>query len=262
LIVKRSENIKLGGFYVFPGGILDALDFTMGSVYQTKPEVSPPLPGINSVDLSALKYCALRETYEETGILLGEPSAPIGYSFAGVCKELENYPRLSELQYFHRTLTPTIVPDKYDTTYFLTEVDPAVQVNLNLEECSQFEWTSPLAALNAYIKGTVKLMPPQVLSLYMLAHFSEIAKAKEALQQSAPMFEWPEVLPQEKLVCLTGDYRHSRTSDEVKEQRLENYLTLPTSSSKMRFYISPQLYPILRQAQHELRLVDGTLLQR
>jgi 8-oxo-dGTP pyrophosphatase MutT (NUDIX family) len=256
-MIKRAETIRLGGFFVFPGGMLDASDSSTDPNFQASSETSPSLEGIPTLDLTALKICALRETYEETGILLGELSAPQHTTFLGACSQQEVYPNLAQLQHFFRILTPISSPLKYDTTFFLAEVHPDVQVNLNLEESSEFCWVEPLTALNMYLQGNFQLMPPQVIIMSILAHFADIRRVQIAMQTMPYTVERPEFLAKEKHMLLIGDYRHSLTTPETKALKLSNYLVKTDRGTIVR--MSPQVYPALQLSQFKLNLTEGLL---
>lgn len=259
LMVKRSENIRLGGFNVFPGGMLDAQDSTAESFvfFNNRTEPSPHIEGIDAVDLTALKICALRETYEETGILLFDSAVPAGLTFLDACRQSRGGFNLARLSYFYRVLTPRIAQDRYDTTFFLSEVGPDAQITLNPDECKEYAWVEPLFALNEYMSGSFKMLPPQVLSLFMLAHFPNYDSVAQGLSTMQYNVEWPEFVPEDKAICLTGDYRHSRTVPEIKEMRLENYIAMPGPSSSLRVRINTLAYPCLARTPFKLEVNEG-----
>src|SRR5262249_12577312 len=57
--VKRSPTLAfMGGYHAFPGGQTDREDVTIG------------VAGCDSADESTMRACAVRELFEETGVLL------------------------------------------------------------------------------------------------------------------------------------------------------------------------------------------------
>jgi hypothetical protein len=154
-------------------------------------------------------------------------------------------------------LTPPSSPYKYDTTFFLAEVHPDVQVNLNHEESSEFCWIEPLTALNMYLQGHFKLITPQVIILSLLAHFVDIRRVQVAMQTMPYCIERPEYHSKEELVLLTGDYRHSLTTPQTKALKLLNYHVSTGRGSLV--HMSPQVYPALLLSQFKLDLIEGQL---
>ncbi len=109
-------------FYVFPGGRLDAQDLRLAPAAPLRPEVSaklarscPPRRG------QGLALAAVRETWEETGLMLGRPDArqpapaPAAQGFAagGLA------PALDALDYVGRAITPPEAPIRFHNRFFL-----------------------------------------------------------------------------------------------------------------------------------------------
>lgn len=79
LFIQRARSSGfMAGAHVFPGGVLDAED---GSTEWKPPIVAPitdatPFPlRTDKADSLALRICALRELFEETGLMLARPAA-------------------------------------------------------------------------------------------------------------------------------------------------------------------------------------------
>ncbi len=113
--------------YVFPGGRLDPGDRRMaaagalpGAAEARLAALAPRSPGLPR----ALALAAIRETFEETGLMVAErgcgaPQAPpAGWAdFAA----LEAYPHLEPLHFVARATTPPRLPRRYDTVFFAAE---------------------------------------------------------------------------------------------------------------------------------------------
>lgn len=111
------------GVYVFPGGAVDRGDFNLkterdaaGAVIERLGRKAPPPLA------RALPWTALRETWEETGLMLGAPGAAQGtegcpalgaYASAGLA------PDLGALDYLMRAVTPSYVPIRFNTRFFI-----------------------------------------------------------------------------------------------------------------------------------------------
>lgn len=126
LMGRRSgAHVFMPNKYVFPGGKTDACDHGISTPH-----------GLNDTSRTALKAApraaalalsAIRETYEETGLLIGLPSpfqakSPDWQMFA----DLEHAPNLSALAYIARAITPPGLKRRYDTRFFACFRDHAV----------------------------------------------------------------------------------------------------------------------------------------
>ncbi len=114
--------------WVFPGGRVDRGDFTAPSATDLTPQVtakltltarhaSPRLP-------RALGLAAIRETFEEAGLLLAK-DAPVRPG-AGPWRpflEAGALPDLSALQYVARAITPPYRPKRFDARFFMAEAE-------------------------------------------------------------------------------------------------------------------------------------------
>ena len=112
------------GRYVFPGGALEPADRRPSGF----PEALQPPPGGIDRDshagLAAFARAALRETFEETGLLLGRPAryrpGPVAdvwrlYAARGLA------PAFADLRLFARAITPPHYPLRFHARYFLAE---------------------------------------------------------------------------------------------------------------------------------------------
>ncbi len=113
------------GVYVFPGGAVDRGDFDLqterdaaGAVIERLGRKAPPPLA------RALLWTALRETWEETGLMLGGPGAAQG---TDGCPALDAYasaglaPDLGALDYLMRAVTPSYVPIRFNTRFFIAD---------------------------------------------------------------------------------------------------------------------------------------------
>jgi 8-oxo-dGTP pyrophosphatase MutT (NUDIX family) len=135
LLGKRHHGHKfLPGKYVFPGGGVEPLDKRMPTArpldrhaeQRLMRAVKRPSP----VKARALALAAIRETYEETGLMLGAPAsdapgAPPGpWAAFGRAQIL---PDLASIHFVARAITPPRRPKRFDTRFFAADAGAIVQ---------------------------------------------------------------------------------------------------------------------------------------
>jgi 8-oxo-dGTP pyrophosphatase MutT (NUDIX family) len=195
LMVKRHHQIDfVPGALVFPGGKTHAGDHD--PQWATR--------ALGWADLApekrALRIAAIREAYEETGILIAR--RPDGAPFAGDDRaalarpEVESGRRtfldlvgdldlrldLAALTVFARWITPRIVPKRFDTWFFIAAA-PADQLALcDGRETVDAEWIAPAEALRLGELGERKVIFPTRMNLTLLAQASG---ARDAVARAA-----------------------------------------------------------------------------
>ncbi|MGO4851236.1 NUDIX hydrolase [Phaeovulum sp. W22_SRMD_FR3] len=115
--------------YVFPGGAVDPQDATV-PLWQPLPAAlsaalsQMPCPGgTPPVTPEALAAAALRELWEETGLILGHPSdwpAAVPGDWAGFAARGYR-PDAQALRFVFRAITPTGRPRRFDARFFMVE---------------------------------------------------------------------------------------------------------------------------------------------
>lgn len=132
LLGKRHHSHKfMPGKYVFPGGRVEALDRRIGAKalldasLETRLKRKTQKPsGILS---RALIVAAIRETFEETGLLVGidqehAPANTSAESWAALAST-GMHPRLSDIQFVARAVTPPGRPRRFDTRFFTADAN-------------------------------------------------------------------------------------------------------------------------------------------
>jgi 8-oxo-dGTP pyrophosphatase MutT (NUDIX family) len=121
LLGRRHEGHKfMPGKFVFPGGRVEPADRLMPAVSELDPRAQARL-AVNAGKARALALAAIRETFEETGLMLGVkdvqlPKAPGGLWSAFA--QAKVYPDLAALHYVARAITPPGRPKRFDTRFF------------------------------------------------------------------------------------------------------------------------------------------------
>jgi 8-oxo-dGTP pyrophosphatase MutT (NUDIX family) len=227
-MLRRTTNAVFGGgMYVFPGGRVDGIDGA--------DEIAPLCHGLDDAKASAklglehggLAYwvAAVRECFEEAGVLLADPRAggtltlrnedrhevhDGTLSLVDLCRRDDLILDLSTTHYVDHWVTPMGEQRRFDTRFFLTEM-PADQDPLHDDhETVASLWVHPTDALARHAAGELTMMPPTVANLRFLEPFES---ASAALAAGATIEHPPCVEPRLRLdadgkivgVALPGD---------------------------------------------------------
>lgn len=118
----------LPDIYVFPGGRVDETDARpTGFVEELHPDVAAQLRIGGRTDPLTFARAAIRETFEETGLMLAAPAGPsIPGTPAPAWQEFTARgcrPRFEALDFICRAITPTYSKRRYNTRFFLANGD-------------------------------------------------------------------------------------------------------------------------------------------
>jgi len=220
----------LGNAHVFPGGKLDAADERALALACDQPiELLPSI--LNEPDLApatalGLYVAALRETFEECDLLLGEPAQ--GEALQEALAQLHaGQPLLATfatrglplptraLQPWSRWITPkvpSVTNKRFDTRFFVAKAPVGQIAAHDNHEATETLWIRPAKALQRYWNHDMDLAPPQIMTLSQLARFEQADDALASARQRPPALIEPEPFDQDgqRVICYPGDPRHSR----------------------------------------------------
>jgi 8-oxo-dGTP pyrophosphatase MutT (NUDIX family) len=230
LLKRHGLSEVLGGVYVFPGGKVDPEDalLDLPAHLDLPPQTLHAALGEPELDLleaTALHVAALREAFEETGVLYaqgaGARQAALawdllrqGRSFDEVLQAMSLRLEASRLQPWSRWITPVIgavARKRFDTRFFLAAVPEGQQARHDDHEATESVWLTPRKALQQYWEGSIALAPPQILSLAHLSRHASIASALAEARRRLPPTIRPELFEEDgtRVVCYPGDGQHS-----------------------------------------------------
>lgn len=122
---RAPGHVFMASKWVFPGGRIERSDFTAADAGDLTPEAAHLLTRETDARRArALAMAAVRETFEETGLILGRPAPPA--SVAGPWREYRAagaLPDLSTLTYVARAITPPGRTRRFDARFFLAPVE-------------------------------------------------------------------------------------------------------------------------------------------
>jgi 8-oxo-dGTP pyrophosphatase MutT (NUDIX family) len=201
-LVKRAASMAFaGGRYAFPGGRVDPQDAGPGTAWagpspeQWAARFDCPVP-----DARALVAAAVRETFEETGVLLAGPSATAvtgatasaDWEADRLSVEAHELPlgallarrglvlRTDLLAAWARWVTPVFEPRRYDTAFFVAALPAGQSAREVSGETEGTVWARPSKALADFEAGRVAMLPPTVATLLEVAAYDSAAAVLEA----------------------------------------------------------------------------------
>lgn len=192
--IRHARSPALPGALVFPGGKVEAED-----------DLAAGAGGA----LHAERVAAIRETFEECGILLARTaetgaaleaaevasiSARAEAAMAGgahpafraMLKRERIDPATGDLAYFAHWISPETAPRRFDTRFFLAERPPGQDAVHDGREMSDSVWIAPARALEAASSGRYDVPFPTERNLAKLARFGLAADAMAAAR-AAPV---------------------------------------------------------------------------
>jgi len=213
LLTRRPATMAFApDVHVFPGGAVDAADRDPRLVARSAlgPDAAAAaLAGDAAPDVAlGAHVAAVRELFEEAGVLLAEPAAAHGpqpadadlaaaraallagtASIADVAESLDLVLRTDLLVPLSRWVTPVFVPRRFDTRFFTAELPPGAAPSFVGEEVIDHRWMAPGEALEALAAGEIGLWLPTSTTLQQLAHVVAFHEVRERLGPgpAAPM---------------------------------------------------------------------------
>jgi len=186
LMVKRHHQIDFAsGALVFPGGKTHDGDHD--------PAWNERTVGWGGLDTDqrALRIAAVREVYEEAGVLLardraGQPFAGDDRagaareavskderSFLGLVRELDLRLDLEALTVFARWITPSMMPKRFDTWFYLARANSDQLAVCDGWETVDVEWIAPGEAIRLAAAGERTVIFPTRMNLQLLAEATD-----------------------------------------------------------------------------------------
>lgn len=195
---RRSPQLRfMGGWWAFPGGGVERADSEIEvsgepagadarSMQLAPSDLAPgddavPTPDRPPPDLvPGLIVCAIRELFEETGVLLAHHDGDLesarrrllddSLGFGDLVQEAHLDLTADRLRFAGRWLTPRFAPLRYDNRFFLIEwrEGEPVQPTIVPGELDHGEWIAPGAALSRWRSGELLAAPPVLHILRVL----------------------------------------------------------------------------------------------
>lgn len=170
--VRRSDAVSyMPGFRAFVGGTVDPEDAGL------------PIDHAPDAGRRELMACALREAFEEAGVLVGVADAGPPERLAEARRRLlageTTFAALARehgwrfdgeaLAYAGHWVSPAFAPRGFETDYFLARVPAGQDATVHVGELAEGEWVLPRAALERWQAGEETFAAPILWSLIAMA---------------------------------------------------------------------------------------------
>lgn len=222
LLVNRHQDTAFGSLYAFPGGVVEEQDEGLGHRCLGLDEDEARQRFGSDQASQSYWVAALRETFEETGILLAQQQGnPVratgvpdllqllrgGISFTTLCEQHDLQLPLHEVHYIAHWVTPTVRPKRFDTRFFLALAPPGQVLNLDARELTDSRWYTARQALQQVAEGVLDVPRPTAAQLRWLAEFAtldDVVDFSRDMHHQGIARLLPVVLADERVV-LPGD---------------------------------------------------------
>nr|XP_017108858.2 nucleoside diphosphate-linked moiety X motif 19 [Drosophila bipectinata] len=219
LLTRTQKSSFMPESSVFPGGVCDVTDSSpawlelfhrsninsaklrdLSHVNGPRPDIFQPKETDKEIDPNlSLRLTAIRETFEELGILLCRDkkslSSTSGYGkfydqfdrarwqhvvhndasqFLELCNHLDVVPDVWSLFEWSVWRTPSTFKKRFETAFFLTALEEQPEVQIEPNEVKDCAWRSPLDYLKACLRKELWLPPPQFYELSRFLNFSSL----------------------------------------------------------------------------------------
>jgi 8-oxo-dGTP pyrophosphatase MutT (NUDIX family) len=223
VLIQRHAGLRfMGGTYVFPGGAVQPNDWENGVANQMA--VAPCAWSHSSEPAldRAHAIAAVRETFEEVGLLLGAPAlesaqlralrvqALDGADFGALLASAQLELDLGRLIPLIRWVTPGSEPIRFDTRFYVAQAPERQIAEHDRQECVALQWLTPTAAIEQARTGALLLSPPTRRTLEEIEDTESVeALLSKALQSEAPTVE-PVIqeIDGVRLLLFPGDPAH------------------------------------------------------
>jgi 8-oxo-dGTP pyrophosphatase MutT (NUDIX family) len=194
---RRSSMAFAAGMHAFPGGSVDSRDVADEGIAWSGLDPAGWAARLGTDEGSARGYvcAAVRETFEEAGVLLAEPNVAVDDPDWEADRQALVDRRLALAELFARRglairsdllvpwahwITPRFEPRRYDTWFFAAALPEGQQARDVSGEADHADWIRPPAAVAAADSGEVAMLPPTRVVLEQLASYDSVGAVVEA----------------------------------------------------------------------------------
>ncbi|MBT8248955.1 MAG: NUDIX hydrolase [Acidimicrobiia bacterium] len=218
MLERHIDSDFVGGAYVFPGGKVDESDAAVDRWIGISPDVEADRFGCSAEIALALHVAAVRETFEEAGVLLatraGEPVEPeflqsrssreVRIRMASRTEAFDWRPWLAEhdlvltldrLSWWSWWVTPEGLPKRFDTRFFVAEMPMGQIAQHDGIEATDARWLVPNEALEAAAAGEIEIILPTRRNLVDIGQFPSVEMVLREARGRNPNAIIPSIVP-------------------------------------------------------------------
>jgi 8-oxo-dGTP pyrophosphatase MutT (NUDIX family) len=234
MVVRHHQIDFASGALVFPGGKADEQDFDDTLLSFTH-------GASNDHDFRGAEISAIREAFEECGVLLARPEGsddiidgerlaslqqyrePLNNGELPLLEFLENERLVlacDQLTRFAHWITPPMMPKRFDTHFYLA-LAPADQVALHDGyESVDSVWIRPSDAVRDALDGKRTVIFPTRMNLEKLGHdrTPEDAIATARTSKIVPVLPWTEQRDDGNYICIPAEAGYDVNEEKMPER--------------------------------------------
>jgi 8-oxo-dGTP pyrophosphatase MutT (NUDIX family) len=207
-MLRRVTSMAFApGAHVFPGGSVDPRDGDRAIAWAgPDPAAWGAAFGADETMAGQLVCAAVRETFEESGVLLAGPTADSvvddtrgadweadrqalidrTISFADLLDRHGLVLRTDLLRPWAHWITPVVEPNRYDTRFFVAAIPPGQRARDVSTEADRVAWLNPADALSRARAGELAMLPPTLATLRQLSAYDSVAAVLAADRDISP----------------------------------------------------------------------------
>ena len=192
LLTRRPDTMAFAaGLHVFPGGRVEDGDGRPELVRRARGPRDDPAFRVRH------RIAAIRETWEEVGVLLADtagaslgsmpgPPPSVGppgaaEDFAGLVDRLDLTLRTDALVEIADWTTPRSMPRRFAARFFVAELPIDAVLRPDPREVAAHTWLTPRAALTEMAAGTIRMWPPTSTTLQRIEQAASFAAIRDGL---------------------------------------------------------------------------------
>ena len=224
LLCRHHQSGFMGGAHVFPGGKVDPSDAEpswRARVDRPTEEITERLGESDPEVGLGLLVAAVRETFEEAGVLLASTASGVdlvaarerlhgGASFSALATDVDMKIQSTALTPYARWITPKMESRRFDTRFYVAVLPEGQSASHDGTETTSATWLRPAGAIDDMYAGRIKLAPPTVRTLQWLAQFDDAKSViADALSRKPPLVR-PRLVTGDDgwFLALPGDPEH------------------------------------------------------
>jgi 8-oxo-dGTP pyrophosphatase MutT (NUDIX family) len=228
LLRRKASMAFAAGAYVFPGGSVDPRDTDQAVAWAgPSPAAWGEVFHADGATARGLVCAAVRETFEESGVLLAGPSEDSvvadttgdeweadrlalidrSLSFADFLDRRGLVLRSDLLRPWAHWITPEIEQRRFDTRFFVAALPPGQRTRDVGGEADQVAWVRPADALDRAKNGEIFLMPPTYRTLGELSAYEKVPDVLAAEREIVTLMPKIAEVNGEIHIVLDDDYR-------------------------------------------------------